>query len=90
MVDDVRKGNTKPATGMRASYMNDANQASTFVKKASGSSRARLLKKSVAELDKDEKIEAARFDFFMFKQTMFDLFDEIRGDHSRLGASRLA
>ena len=35
------------------------------------------------EPSKDEKIEAARFDFFMFKQCMFDLLDEVKGNHTK-------
>ena len=33
---------------------------------------------------KDENIESAKFDFFMFKQTLLDLFDEVKGNHSRV------
>lgn len=39
----------------------------------------------ILEEEKNEKIEAARFDFFMFKQTMYDLLDEMKGNHSRIG-----
>ena len=40
-----------------------------------------------AQTEDNEKIEAARFDFFMFKQTMYDLIDEVRGDNTRLNIS---
>lgn len=79
---------TENGNGLRGSYLEDANQASHFVKKASGSSRSKYLKKSALEQEeqKDEKIEAARFEFFMFKQTMYDLFDHLKGNHSCLQA----
>jgi len=30
-------------------------------------------------------MEAAKFEFFMLKQTLLDLFDEIRGNKSQIG-----
>ena len=43
----------------------------------------------LTEEEKNERIETARFDFFLFKQTIYDLFDELKGEHSRLGAKNL-
>ena len=43
------------------------------------------LKQSALVAQTDENIESAKFDFFMFKQTLLDLFDEFRGNHSRVG-----
>ena len=78
--------------GLRASYLEDANQADKFVKNttkgSSKGSKALKKKSSKEELDKDERIEAARFDFFMFKQTMYDLLDEVKGNHSRVGPAQ--
>ena len=47
--------------------------------------QANPLRHSEIIAQKDEQIEAAKFDFFMFKQTLLDLFDEVKGNHSRIG-----
>ena len=61
--------------------------------RSTGGSRERSLKGQTQKsqlthseivAQKDEKIEAAKFDFFMFKQTLLDLFDEVKGNHSRV------
>lgn len=38
--------------------------------------------------DKNERVETARFDFFLFKQTIYDLFDELKGEHSRIDSKK--
>ena len=35
---------------------------------------------------KQHHVETARFEFFMLKQTLLDLFDELRGNKSHIGA----
>lgn len=61
--------------------------------KSSGGSRERSMKAQTQKqplrhseivAQKDENIESAKFDFFMFKQTLLDLFDEVKGNHSRV------
>jgi len=67
-------------------------QASFFAKKSGGGSGpTKAMKKSVvlSEEEKNERVETARFDFFLFKQTIYDLFDELRGEHSRVGAKKV-
>lgn len=80
---------TKGSECLKESYLRDENLASQFAKKKSSTSKTQPLKPSEFECTESmEKIEAARFDFFMFKQHMFDLFDEFKGNHSRVQAVR--
>lgn len=62
--------------------------------RSTGGSRERTMKAKTQQnplthseivAQKDEQIESAKFDFFMFKQTLLDLFDEVKGNHSRVG-----
>lgn len=78
---------------LRASYIQDVKQATYFAKKSAGGSGPTKALKSNNQLlveEKNERVETARFDFFLFKQTIYDLFDELRGEHSRIGSKKLA
>ena len=84
---------------LRESYLKDKQQAQRFVKKAENSGGSRVtgahssaksniksLKEQsrMAKEDQDKKIQQAEYEFFMLKQDLHDLFDELKGNHSRM------
>lgn len=54
-------------------------------KKSNKVSQPNLNLKAKAKFTKQHHVETARFDFFMLKQTLIDLFDEIKGNKSHVG-----